>query len=550
MAKKIVEFGEPDDVVKIATRELAQCLAFAYFATYPIISDNHEINFYSLYSSIGMGNDVKEGQVLTKIKSSNCLSSKYPYNNTNLKKSFKVGMTEKTNKPSYSSLAKKTYNVTKAFIDKGYLVGNPKNYMYLDQNDDFFRLVKTTSLTNIKNALNISYSIDIFSAIDVIFVKKSSMSKIQTEFKKYFTDKDTIIRNAVSGGKSYKNIIAKYMDTQEMFPVSLKLPTTINATPSIKKVQFQKETSITSEDNIDPYTKFLAAIVENPSKTREYINKVVKINFDKFSTGEVLNWVFPVTFEYKSLVDPITNHSLSNYNLNFNLFAQGNSAGWNGQFDASTKKHQDTQWVGGIGIATFEIFASKYPEYNKIISSLVKHRVDIFDSMCKNLKATNPEAFKKNQQKHDIARRSLLQNKILYASVKNKETKDFFDSMDTYGPKNKISLLHQYMLEVTDKIRNGIKPYHGSNAQNEKYVLAHYSHAQISFFLFNGGRGTDLFFKQRMFMTIFGAITKKAHKLIGIDDYMGMRDIIREEVKLKNKTITAQFSTPPHYIIS
>jgi hypothetical protein len=547
----VLDFEEPDDKPTAEVKELAQCLALAYFAAYPTIGEKHDINFYTMFTPDSKEATAKPNAVLQKIETSKCLSDKFPLNGQNIKKAFEVTITEKTNKESYSSLAKKVYNVAKAFINSNNLKGGASTYKFLDQKDEFVILLKNKSLDNIRKAISLQYKSDVLSAIDVIFVKKASMNKIENEFKKHFTDSKIIIKNAASGGNNYKNVIQKYMDTGELLPVSLKLPTTINSNVNIKKVQFASGKD--ASDDIDPYTKFLAIILNNPSKTREYINKVVNINFDKFSTGDVLNWVFPVSFNYKNLIDPETQKPMSTYNLNFNLFAQGYGAGWNGQFDASSKKYQDTQWVGGIGITTFETFAKKYPEYNRIISKLVNYRLAVFDNMCAKFKKENPDAFKSLATAHNAARRDLAKQEILYLSVKNKTTKDFFDSyakLNQKQYKGPISLFDEYMVAVTDEIRNKIKPYSGPNTKNEKIILAHYAHAQLSFFMFMGGRGADLFFKQRMFMTIFGAITKKAHKLYGIDDYMGMKNIIQETIQLNKTKFIAEFSTPPHYIIS
>jgi hypothetical protein len=546
-----LDYGEPEDAKAAELKELAQCLAFAYFAAFPNIGPKHDINFFTMFSNEATAATTKPGEVINRIKATDCLSKRFPMNGQVIRKGFTVGETEKTKKETYSSLAKKVYNVAKTFISSNRLNGATSSYKFLDQKDPFVILLKNKSLDNIRSAMNISYKSDVLSAIDVIFVKKSSMTKIETNFIKYFTDPTTIIKNAASGGNNYKNVIGRYMDSGEIFPISLKLPTGVKSNISIKKVMFASGKD--ASDDIDPYTKFLAIILHDPSKTREYINKVVHINFDKFSNGDVLNWVFPVSLNYKNLIDPETQKPMSTYNLNFNLFAQGHSAGWNGQFDASSKQYQDTQWVGGIGITTFETFAMKYPQYKAVISKVVNYRLAVFDKMCAKFKKENPEEFKKVATEYTAARRDLATQEILYLKKKNQTTKKFFDKYAKLTKtefKGTISLYSEYMLDVINEIRNKVKPYSGPNNTNENIIADHYAHAQLSFFMYMGGRGADLFFKQRMFMTIFGAITKKAHKLYAVDDYMGMKNIIQETIQLKRTKFVAEFSTPPHYIIS
>jgi hypothetical protein len=543
--------AEAKDKATAEVKELAQCLAFAYFAAYPNVGPKHDINFFTMFSNEITEATTKPGEVINKIKQTNCLSDMFPMDKEPIKQGFAVEETEKIKKEKYSELARKVYNVAKTFILSNRLKGATSSYKFLDQKDPFVVLLKNKSLDNIRSAMNISYKSDVLSAIDVIFVKKSSMTKIETSFKKYFSDSTTIIKNAASGGNNYKNVVQKYMDTGELFPVSLKLPTSVNTNVSIKKVIFASGKD--ASDDVDPFTKFLAIILHDPSKTREYINRVIHINFDKFSNGNVLNWIFPVSFNYKNLIDPETQKPMSTYNLNFNLFAQGYSDGWNGQFDASTKQHQDTQWGGGFGISTFETFAVQYPEYKTIIAKVVNYRLAVFDKMCAKFKKENPDAFKKVTKEYTEARRDLAQQEIKYKITKNATTKYFFDNYSKLTKtdfKGTISLYSEYMLDVINEIRNKVKPYSGQNNTNETIIAAHYAHAQMSFFLYMGGRNANLYFKQRMFMTLFGIITKKAHKLHGVDDYMGMKNIIQETIQLKRTKFVAEFSTPPHYIIS
>ena len=523
----------------VVNKELAQCLAFAYFAAFPNTTDpNHANNFYYIYTN---------QSVLNKTRP--YLSQSFAYDK--LASFFEITQSEKKGTDQIKSNVKKVYLVAKKTHDSRLFAGGMGQYKYLDQNDKFYRLIKNTSLDNIRKALGISYKSDVLSAVDIFVVKKSAETKIANAFIKYFSSPDIIIKNAVSGGKNYKNVNRIFMDSGELYPISLKLPTTITGNIHIKKVDVSVNTEVSVE--IDPYTKFLALILEEPNNSRELINKVINIQFSKFDSVNYLNWVLPVTFKYTNLIDKDNNKPLIKYDLNFNLYAQGYAAGWNGQFDKSTKNYQATQWVGGVATETFETFARRYPEYDSVISKLVAYRLSIFDRMAKRLKDERPEIFSSLHQKYTMARSDIAQRHILVLKNKNKATKDFFNSYQEEANlqlDGGISLFSLYCIGVIEEIRNKIKSYDGEITLTDKIIEAHYGHAQIAFFMYMGGQNYDLYFKQRMFMTIFGAITKKAHKLIGIDDYKGMRDIIREDIELNGRKFSAEFSTPPHYIIS
>jgi hypothetical protein len=304
--------------------------------------------------------------------------------------------------------------------------------------------------------------------------------------------------------------------------------------------------------------KFLAAILDEPSKTQKIIETVIHIDFDNFNVHDNLEWSFPVDFKYKDLKDP-TGKSIENYNLRFNLYAWGRSAGWNGRFDLSTKTHKDTQFVGGMGIASFERFAKVYPEYNRIIKKVVEIRVDEFEKICTKLKETNSKAFEHVESKQASCL-SELKKPIIHYLGSLKKTKDFFDEYDVYaenkGPYS-ISSYTQYQNEVINTIRKFSKTYAPTRVQLKDMINAHFAHAQLSYFLFEGGKNFELYFKQRMFLTIFGLITKMSHKAfmahnaLGVGNYTVMRNFITQTIQDKHgKEIIHEFKTAPHYIVS
>jgi hypothetical protein len=526
---------------KIEVKEMAQCLAFAYFAENPKYDNptnnkdsEHAIGFYNLF-----------------LASSNVTEYKKKYlsdgfNIVTLKSKLKVTKTEKTRQLSYDPIVKKVYNVARACVESNMFNAPLKNYKFLDQSDPFTRLIKDETLELIKTAFGFPkvQKIDVFSGVDMFAVKRAEMKTIETEFKKYLWGK--------SGVNDYASVIGKYFAKRALIPISLKLPNNINSKPHVKIVSLNEKNS--AADDIDPFLKFLAAILDEPSKTRKIIETVIHIDFDKFNVHDNLEWSFPIDFKYKDLKDP-TGKSIENYNLRFNLYAWGRSAGWNGRFDLSTKTYKDTQFVGGMGIASFERFAKVYPEYNRIIKEVVEMRELKFNEICTRLEESNSKAFEqvKDQQSSALAE---LKKPIIHYLGSLKKTKDFFDDYDVYAENMgaySISSYTQYQNEVINEVRgiSRTKPYAPTRVQLKDMINAHFAHAQLSYFLLEGGKNFELYFKQRMFLTIFGLITKMSHKAFDVGNYAGMRNLITQKIQDEHgKEIIHEFKTAPHYIVS
>ncbi len=526
------------------TKELAQCLAFAYFAENPKYEkavgkkeSEHALNFYRLFSG-------KENVSNYKKK---YLSNQFPIDK--VKQEFKVTFTQSTKQESYHETAKKVYNVARECIEKGMFKYPLNQYEFLDQNDPFVLLIKDKCLDNIKKAFRLPYKIDALSAVDVFFVRSAKKKQIEADFKKYVFDTETIIHNTIAGEQglnSYSNLIKKYFDSGDLLPVSLKLPTTISAKPNIKRIEMGVRGKISPD--VDPFIKFLSAILYKPEKTKQYIDKVIHIDFDNFSMFEKLNWVFPVEFKYKNLKNEETGESLSDYNLDFDLYAQGYGAGWNGQFRASTKQFKDTQWVGGISIDTFENFATKYQKYNSIIPDLIKIRKKCFDAMCSDMQKMNRTAYEECSQLEKKASSAISKPHILYGAKRNQPLIEFFEKFDSLTKNKSEDSYTNYQLKVIDEIRGFSKKY---VPFDKKRIAGHYAHAQLSFFMINGGKSFEVYFKQQMFITIFGAITKTSHTYFDINDYDKMKSIVTTTIQKEGKQdIISEFDTAPHFLIS
>lgn len=526
------------------TKELAQCLAFAYFAENPNYDkakgkkeSEHALNFYRLFS---------RNENVSKYKEK-YLSDKFPIDL--VKKEFKVSLT-KTGKESYHRTAKKVYNVAKECIQKKIFKHPLQEYEFLDQTDPFVLLIKNQCINNIKKAFGFSFKIDILSSADVFFVRKKKKKEIESDFKKYVSDSETIIYNMIAGEKglnSYSNLIKKYFDSGDLIPISLKLPDTISANINVKRIELSAKEKI-SED-LDPFIKFLSAILHKPEKTKEYIDKVIHIDFDNFSMFKNLNWEFPIEFRYKNLKNEETGESLENYNLDFNLYAQGDSAGWNGRFSKTTKKFKGMAYVGGISIDSFESFAMKYHKYNTSITELVKIREKCFKEICSEMEQQDSVSYEKCETLRKKASNEISKKMILYKKLRNKSLIEFFNEYDflTLNKRTPENTYRLYQLKVINMIRGFSKEY---VPFNENKIDAHYAHAQLSFFLIQGGKNFEIYFKQQMFITIFGLITKTSHIYFDVDDYGKMKNIITSTIRKEGqKDIVAEFETAPHYLV-
>ena len=244
-------------MAKVNTKELAQCLALSYFAEHPKYEKpvgnkdtEHAVRFYTLFSG-------RENVTSYKKK---YLSNTFPIDK--VKKEFAVTKTA-TGKLSFHTTAKKVYNVARACVESRMFKFPLDQYEFLDQDDPFTKMVKDTCLTNIKDAFGFpkSIKIDIFSAVDVFFVKSSEKRQIMDDFKRAFNDPKTILRNSIwgkSGTTDYASMMSEYMKKGTLIPVSLKLPVNVTGLPKIKLVTL--DTKNHANEDIDPFMKMLAAI--------------------------------------------------------------------------------------------------------------------------------------------------------------------------------------------------------------------------------------------------------------------------------------------------
>ena len=84
--------------------------------------------------------------------------------------------------------------------------------------------------------------------------------------------------------------------------------------------------------------------------------------------------------------------------------------------------------------------------------------------------------------------------------------------------------------------------------ETQERIKAHYAHAQLAWFTFIGGKSYQTFLKQRMFLTIYGVISKKGYKIF---DYNKNITTVKSGITAAMKGMPkAAFDSAPHLLLS
>ena len=569
-------------MAKAEAKELVQALAFAHFAVYPNQNAaNHQQSFIDLFDP---DIDIKDIQ---KNKYKTHLSSGFDFDELTRKtyvKGGKKGENDKVVKIVYS-VAKEVYN-----RGAGNVLRKPwSNYQFLDQNDDFVVKIKDDVLKKVIDALGLSFKPDILSSADIFAVNITSKSTIENEIVNSHQTKEMILANMASGNNTIRTLSNKYFNSRELIPISLKLPATVGGTRYVSIVGRTTgryaEPSI-NDDIIDPYTKFLALAMNKKNNVKDLIDDLITIHFNKFRiTSNRLNWEFPVTFNYDKVYGNDyrgrqNSNPISDISYGFDLFAQGYGAGFNGQF---TSGKTGGQWVGGAGIETFEQFFGSYFMYSTIVNEVAKMRVASFNYAITGSTNKTPN-FTGNPALKSLYTKALTEVKskqILYGSKRQKDLLKFFEALDIAGAKlpkqaerSKDKMLYDVpysyyrfiahfvmscksvMKGVTDTVFHqflvgkGKAATTATSAQKLERLKAHYVHAQCSWFLLRGGPNLNQYLKKRMFLSIFGLITKKGYLIFDGAVDTKIKSAISKEFHDNGKVLLAEFATIPHLYLS
>ena len=569
-------------MAKAEGKELIQALAFAHFAVYPNEKQaDHEQKFLDLFDPAVSVSSAD------KIKYKTHLSSGFDFDKltrTTYIKGGKKGDNDKTARIVYS-VAKEVYN-----RGRGNVIRKPwSNYEFLDQNDDFVVEVKDNILKKVIDALGLNIKPDILSSADIFAVNITSKSSIQTEIVNNHMNKDMILANMATGNNTIRTLANKYFNTRELIPISLKLPSTVGGTRHVSIVgrttgRYAEPT--VNDDIIDPYTKFLALAMNKKNNVRELIDDLITIHFDKFRiSSNRLNWEFPVTFNYDKVYgnnyrNQQNTNPISSTSYGFDLFAQGYGAGFNGQF---TSGKTGGQWVGGAGVETFEQFFNQYFMYSTVINEVASMRVKSFNYAITGSTTKTPN-FGSNQALKSLYSKALVEIKtkhILYGSKRQADLIKFCEAYDAsvnklpkQSERSKDKMLYDLpytyyrfiahlvmsckrsMRGVTDTVFHqflvgkGKEAKAATSAQKLERLKAHYVHAQCSWFLLRGGPSLNQYLKKRMFLTIFGIITKKGYLIFEGATDTKIKSAISKEFHDNGQVLVANFATIPHLYLS
>lgn len=527
-------------------KESLQCFAFAYFAENSIGTNqaNHQKEWYDIFDSANQ-------------TSGNILKTKYgPYVSSTFSSTIfdavleKYGSTvTKTGVTSVHSAVKKVYLVAKKVVDSNFLSSKLSEYIFLDQSDPFTILVKDDCLTRIASKLGMNGKSDLLSPVDLFVVRKSKKAQI---FKDFFHNILEATQNQLlsnlswgrTGKNTYRTISNKYFKSKDLIGISLKLPEAIKEA-GVLKIVGTVDVDPHLLDFVDPYTRLLAAMLANPKKTKDLIEKVVDIEFEKFRiTPSLLSWEYPITFKYKDVVDPSSGDELYKNNLRFKLFTWS-KAGFNGQWYGG--QGQPGNWTGGAGIESLGELFIKYNEYPDILSKLVKIRRESFYYSIHG-STKDPESIIPANLKSDYKKAlGAIEEKSIITSSKQSDTKHILTFFDKFDPKKQK--YYQYQTQVIKTTTENMKA--SKQVTNNKERLdAHYIACQCAWFLFNGGKTLHTYLKQRMFLSLFGLITKSGYKIFQGNEETIMENYIEKKFKKNKRHLKAYFNSAPHIVLS
>jgi len=585
-------------MAKAEAKELVQALAFAHFGVYPANVKSHEQKFFDLFDPKVEISTSK----ITEYKS--LLSDKFPFDAITRGTVGKTTYVKRPNPkikdptPKDDETVRKVYRVAETVYSRsqGNVLKKPwSDYVFLDQNDEFVIKIKDQVLAKVIDALGLNLKPDILSSADIFAVRKSKKDTIQQEIVDNHKNKDMILANMATGQNTVRTIINKYFNSRDLIPISLKLPNTVTGTVNVSivgRTTGRYAEPPVNDDIIDPYTKFIALSGNKKNNLKELIDDLITINFSKFRiSSSRLNWEFPITFNYdkvygKSASGKENTNPISTMAYGFDLFAQGYGAGFNGQF---TSGKTGAQWVGGAGIETFEQFFNQYTEYKKVIGEIADMRVDSFKYAITGNKNKSPD-FSKFDSKtmleklYDEAKNQLSEDHVSYGDKRQNKVIKFFEFYDSVVGKSarqaektvkKVKVLYdvsygyyRYMAHFVMSAKSSMKgvvdtvfrqflvgatgKQISTSPQKIERLKAHYIHAQCSWFLLRGGSSLNLYLKKRLFLTIFGVITKKGYMIYDGDVNTKMKSALQKEFQdpTTGKKLLADFATIPHLYLS
>jgi len=586
-------------------KELMQCLALAHFAVYKYSQQNqleHEQMFYDLFDS-----DIdSDTTVYDKYLGENFLFARVFEN-------WPTTTTPSTNVKSVDISVKIVYDVAKNFYHRNLISKNFQMYQFLDQTDPFIKLLKNKCLGKIIKATKLPIKEDVLSSADIYIVKTTEKDKITTKFETEILNKSDMY--LINNFDKYNEMLEMYWKKHSLFGVSLKLPAT-NGTKNIKIVG-NPNNAVGKKmlKHVDPYSKFIVMLSDPNTNIDKLIDETVFLH-TKIDVNRIGQWKFPVTFRYKRLGLYQNDVKFNLLAWPKAQADGGGTAGFNGQFFNTPGYSTQWVGGTGVkplenflfqypefGKINNELISIRKKALNYALTGNVNKSVNLNTQIntdiqvskpsgagktpvYRKLKKTDPQTpytkdgmysrmtYKKGQQgKYDYGKTPGKETKNYLMQIKNLQTlyasakRDISKPLFVVGAERQNSLikfieeyekvtlreniLNTYRLAVVNLILNN--PLSSGTNNTDAMIKTHYENAQISYFLTRGGIKMHRYLKQRIFLTVFGVITKKSYKLFLQNksfESTQMIGAIKARVTKSMMKSIKEFDTVPHFYMS
>ena len=566
-------------------KELIQCLAFAHFAVEKYKTSEEQKHMQCFYDLFDPHNKPLKKTISKYIRYlSNGFDFDRLYNN------WKGNITP-TGIVSTNITVKIVYDVAKEFYRSNFISRNFDQYEFLDQKDSFMQTIKDESLKKILKAMRLTYTSDVLSSADIDIVKKESKRKILAEFNQEILKKSDLY--LMNNFDKYNEILIKHWKNHDLFGISLKLPTS-NQAKNIKIVGTPDHIlNKKMEKKVDPFTKFLALLSDPNTNVRQLIDDAIELgSYDIKSAA----WNFPYTFKYKKLKLYPSDVTFVLQSWPKGQTVGGGTAGFNGQFKNNIPGYS-TQWVGGTGIKTLEQFLSQYSEYDRIMTDLSSIRQKALNYTITGSASKRPNINQEIDAKMKInfPMKMMTTEKTSSGKLKGKILKGQVGSVDygTGGQKTgtlKVKNLQTFYSSAVREVKRrelnigtsrneNIKKFFdeyekatGEIDMMEKYQKAvinlatgssitkkidksksmintFYEHSQLSYYMLRGG---SQYLKKKIFLTVFGIITKKGYNIVKDTDLNSSKLVNAIRVNASQALIKniKSFDTVPHFYMS
>jgi hypothetical protein len=523
-------------------KESLQCFAFAYFAENPTIDTEHQQRWIDIFDSNSNIGGIQLRSTYKEYLSSTFSSTIFDA----VLKKYRSGVT-KQGKVSVKPAVKKVYLVVKKVVDSKFFGKEELNsYIFLDQTDPFTLAAKDACLSRIAKAFKMSSKADLLSSIDLFAVKKNKITYILSEYHKHILNASDaqILANMAwgkTGKNTYRTIANKFFADRDLVGISLKLPETIK-NAGVLKIVGTEAVDPHLLDFVDPYTKLIAAMVAHPDETSKLIDDVVDIEFDNFRISpDILSWEYPITFRYSDVKDPrYNNQPLYKNNLRFKLMTW-NNAGFNGQWYKG--QGAPGNWTGGAGVVSLGELFVKYNEYSAILNEIIEMREEALNYVLTGKNNGIPNIPEKLKPSYNQALVDIKQKKIITKAG----SKNLISFLSQYS---KANLYDKYQAEFIKRATKPMKVSARTTTTLSKRLLAHYTASQCAWFLFRGGETLHKHLKKRMFLSLFGLITKSGYKIFQGNENTIMEDYIKKKFTQNKKNVEAYFNAAPHIVLS